>query len=278
MLLPLLVLATAVPAAVAQLRRGEPVSMHVCRCLLAAGVTTLAAERLLRQPSYYQALLPLTAVLAALLLARAATGGSAASRALRSVVALGVLLVTMAAVVTTLDPDLFARGAGEELRRTYRQLLASPPIDAYEPAEDARRVDTGQWAELNDDARLAVLIRYLHDCTTDGDRVFVTGSTPYQVGYLTERRIAGGHLQWDHRWRSDPEGEAQSLALLERQSVPFAISTHDPVLDDLRAYPRIRDHFLRHYAVWEGAEGRLLIDRRRQPAQQFGRLALPCFR
>ena len=51
----------------------------------------------------------------------------------------------------------------------------------------------------------AVLLRYVHDCTSPGDRVLVTGSTPFQVGYLVERPIAGGHLFWRDGWRRDAD-------------------------------------------------------------------------
>lgn len=277
MIVPLLVLGTAASVVLSRVRRGEPIALDSGRCLLAAALAAFIGERLLRQPSYYQALLPLTAVLGARLLTQAWGSRAGIRRALGIAAASGVFFVTTVAAIASLDRDLFAPSERAELRNVYRQLLAAPPIDAYQPAAEARRLDAAEWMEVGEDLRLKILIRYMHDCTTGGDRLFVTGSTPYQVGYLAERPIAGGHLQWEHRWRSDPEHEAQSLALLERQSVPFAISTHDPVLEDLVAYPRIREYFLRHYVEMEGTEGRLLIDTRRRATSRFGRLGLPCF-
>jgi hypothetical protein len=123
-----------------------------------------------------------------------------------------------------------------------------------------------------------ILLRYLHDCTSDGDRVLVTGDTPFQVGYLIERPIAGGQVFWHHRWRTDWEHETQLLALLERQTVPFAYSTHDPVLEDLAAYPRIKRHFDATYTVLPGSLGRLLVDSRRVPTGTFGPYGFPCFK
>ncbi|OFW15582.1 MAG: hypothetical protein A3H29_16570 [Acidobacteria bacterium RIFCSPLOWO2_02_FULL_67_21] len=117
----------------------------------------------------------------------------------------------------------------------------------------------------------------MHDCTAPGDRVLVTGQTPFQVGYYVARPIAGGHLYWHESWRADPARELQSLSLLQRQSVPFAYSTHDPVLEDFRRYPRIREHLLTHYAELEGSRGLLLVDRRRQPTGTFGAMGFPCF-
>jgi hypothetical protein len=84
-------------------------------------------------------------------------------------------------------------------------------------------------------------------------------------------------VQWHHGWRSDPVHEQQSLALLERQSVLFAVSTHDPVLDDLKAYPHIHDYFVQHYAELQGTHGTVLVDRRRHRTGTFGQLGFPCF-
>jgi hypothetical protein len=134
-----------------------------------------------------------------------------------------------------------------------------------------------QWDRHNNDKQ-SVMFRYLHDCTAPGDRVLVTGSTPSQVNYLAERPFAGGHILWHHGWRSDPVHEQQALAQLHQQSVPFAFSTTDPVLDDFKTYPRIRAYLLEHYKELEGSDGMLLIDTRRQETGVFAALGFPCFR
>jgi hypothetical protein len=67
------------------------------------------------------------------------------------------------------------------------------------------------------------------------------------------------------------------LALLQSQSVPFAFSTHDPVLEDLKRYPIIREYVLKHYVDLDGTGGLVLVDTRRQPTGRFGRLGFPCF-
>ena len=71
---------------------------------------------------------------------------------------------------------------------------------------------------------------------------------------------------------------AHVLELLQRQSVPFAYSTHDPVLDDLKRYPRIRAFLQMHYVELEGSRGLVLVDARRRPTGVFGPLGFPCFR
>jgi hypothetical protein len=72
--------------------------------------------------------------------------------------------------------------------------------------------------------------------------------------------------------------EAQSLALLQRQSVPFAFSTHDPVFATFAPYPRIQAYLRQHYVEMEGTDGRLLVDTRRSQTGNFGELRFPCFR
>jgi len=164
------------------------------------------------------------------------------------------------------------------MRSAATQLFVTPPIEGRLPTRDAQRYSQDVWNSGDPSDKGDFMLRYIHDCLAPGDRVLVTGSTPYHVGYYLRRPIAGGHLFWHHRWRADPVREAQSLALLERQSVPFAFSTHDPVLDDFRPYPKIREYLSRHYVELEGSGGLLLVDSRRHPTGRYGALGLPCFR
>jgi hypothetical protein len=157
-----------------------------------------------------------------------------------------------------------------------RQLMISPAIDAYQPRDEALRYTRTQWNDGRVD-KGRVIVRYLHDCTAPGDRILVTGLTPFQVGYYTERRIAGGHLYWHHGWRSDSTHEAQSLELLQKASVPFVFSTADPILQDFARYPRIREYLASHYVALDGTEGRVLIEKDRHVTGSFGALAFPCF-
>jgi hypothetical protein len=65
--------------------------------------------------------------------------------------------------------------------------------------------------------------------------------------------------------------------LLQRQSVPFAFATHNPVLEDLVDYPDIQEYFRANYVEIDGTLGRLLVDRRKRPTGRYGALGLPCF-
>lgn len=284
LLLPMLVLGSVGLDLLARIRRGRPMTPDTYATIVAAGLALFAAARLIREESYYAALLPLSAALGARLLAGRALDAPSTAWARRGwrlaqrTLAVGVLLITSIAAAAYLDRDLLSRNELDEIRSTYRQLLSSPPIDAYQPAAEAREVDWAAWQEASSDTRQKIMIRYMYDCTRADDRLLVTGSTPYHVGYFAERRIAGGQLQWHHRWRSAPVHEEQALALIRGQSVPFAFSTHDPVLDDFKAYPRIHAYLTDHYVEIEGTGGLLLVDTRRQPTGRFGRLGFPCFR
>ena len=275
LLLPILL---AISAGVGWLRAvhvGRPVPVD-CYLMLAAAAFLYAIERsLFRETSYVMTIIPLAAGLSARFLAWRGAGLWPVTR-LGLAVALW-LVTAVSAVVYASSSRLFDPiGRVRAVPSLFAELLTSPPIDAYQPAAAARMADQQMWnTGAVDKGRL--LTRYLHECTRPEDRILVTGSTPYHITYYTNRRIAGGHVFWHHGWRSDPVREEQLLALLERQSVPFAFSTHDPVFADLQRYPRIHQHFATHYAELEGTNGLLLFDTRRGATSRFGRLGFPCF-
>lgn len=264
--------------------KGQPIPLDACR-IAAAAVFLYAIERsVLRETSYVMTVIPVIAALSARLFTRRRTPAQRANpqlRALWSATRWG--LAALMLLVTGLSTFAYARGSGifDPLERAtvgpvFSELTTVPPIDAYQPSSAARLYDRRMWdSGAVDRARL--LVRYLHDCSRPDDRILVTGSTPYHITYYTNRRVAGGHLFWHHGWRSDPVREQRLLALLQTQSVPFAFSTHDPVFADLKRYPRIHEYFLTHYVELEGARGVVLVDTRRQPTSQFGRLGFPCF-
>jgi hypothetical protein len=285
LLVPLLLVAAVSVTFVRRLWRREPVddTWHI---LIASAFVILVEVQGLREAGYFVGVAPLTAAFAARLVA--GPGGlelAAARTGLRRIWHLAARATALAVfLVTAITGIAYARHGGlndivrrpELLRSSYRGLLTTPPIDSTLTAEDIARY-TAEGLETSD-ADLRFLIRYMHDCTSPGDRLLVTGSTPYHVGYFADRPIAGGHLFWHHNWRRDPESEAQSLALLQSQSVPFAISTSDPVLVDFQRYPRILEHLARHYTVIAHTDDLVLVDNRRTPTGTFGPLAWPCFR
>jgi hypothetical protein len=255
--------------------------VNALRLLLAGIVLTIVDAKLFREVSYAHLVAPVTAAMAAhfLTVPQRPRLLDRARLALAGVVA----AATAPTVLACMSPAaLFGAENRERLPRVAGQMLHSPPIDNQITRAVADRIMTendhaawlrgevGQWPEI--------LLRYMHDCTADGDRVLVSGSTPFHIGYLVERPVAGGHVFWHHRWLADPQHEAKMLALLQKQSVPFAFSTHDPVLVDLRPYPTIQRYFASYYKPLPGSHDLLLIDTRRTPTSTFGVYGFPCFK
>jgi hypothetical protein len=198
LLIPLLVLASLGVDALSRRARGMTIPADHYRALLVAAFLAVIDARLFREPGYVVTVAPLTAALAARLLTSARRGapGLPFGRAMvwpvtRGIVAVALLVVTaFAAVAFATESGIFAPlTLARNVRPAFHQLLVSPPIDGYQPADQARQYTTQQWAAADIDEKIAVMIRYMHDCTRDGDRVLVTGSTPYQVGYFVDRPI-----------------------------------------------------------------------------------------
>jgi hypothetical protein len=271
LLVPFLLVGSVAIDIVAHRRRGRPLPPDAPVVLLASAVLGVVGLRLFREPSYATVLAPATAAFGARFLTRSARPVRALALALFLVSAVAgariVLSTSLAQVAETT----------EDVPRMFRKLLANPPIDAFATRADVETDDRPAPASAREPVPLAFLMRYVRDCTRDGDRVLVTGSTPFQVPYLVERPVAGGHLFWHRGWRSDSAHEAESLALLRRQSVPFAISTQVPVFEDLQSYPRILAHFRSRYVELPATGGRLLVERGRRPLGHFGPLRYPCF-
>jgi hypothetical protein len=276
LLIPLLLMAWIALDLWRSRTRAQPPSDDVWPAFLLAVLLVIVDETLLREPAYVVAIAPLTAAAGARLLTWNRPLGRPWA-AVRAVTAAAIVVVTSAAALVFSQIIIEPLRLFPALRPAFAQLLASPPIDGIWPRDRIATYTRQDW-DRGDRDKEAVMLRYLHDCTAPGDRVLVTGSTPSEVNYLVERPFAGGHVLWHHRWRSDPQHEAQSLAAIERQAVPFAYSDTDPVLRDFEAYPRIHRYLLDHYMELEGSGGLLLVDTRRTRVRTFGELGFPCFR
>jgi hypothetical protein len=247
--------------------------------LIVASLFLLVAEsRLFREASYVIVVTPLVAAFAAALL-RPAQREDPRTRVVRLVIAVPLFALSLYAIAGWIrDTQLYRLS---EIRPSVESMLqrmvTSPPIDAFEPEAHAVHVSRAEWNAGSID-RGAVLIRYMFDCASAGDRILVTGMTPYDVGFYAHLPVAGGQLFWHHKWRTDSLHEQQTLGLLHQQSVPFVFSANDPVLEDFAAYPAILSHLREYYVPLNGSSGLMLVDRRRTPVRSFGELGLPCFR
>lgn len=261
LLVPLMILVWAAVDAVGGVARAGTVSADSWRMILVSAFLIVIDYALLRERSYFVIVAPLTMAIGARFLAAHPEGTRGALGArlgyARRVTALVLLLLTTyaAGVWARLTPMFNPSGLPARLKDAGVALVSSPPA-THEP-------------------------RYLHlrACTSPGDHILITGLTPFDISYYAERPVAGGHLYWHSRWGADPASEQRSLALLRRQSVPFAVSvTPDRVLEDLEAYPRVHDYIAANYREVEGSNGMLLVDTRRRPTGTYGDSALPCFR
>ena len=283
MLTTLVALGAALVPLVRGRRHGELAFRDGCRLLVAAALVAIVERQLFREVSYYVLVAPLAAALGARLIAgprddRAPRAPSWLALASRGAGGLALLVTALAVAGYAKESNILEPAYQiSHLPQTFRTLTASPPIDAFMPADTAHVVTPQQWAGLTNGEHSDLFARYLHDCSAPGDHLLISGQTPYHIAYYANRPPAGGHLYWHDGWRADPMREAQSLALLKRQSVPFAYATHNTVLDDFTRYPRIRAYIAEHYRPLEGSDGRLLYDTRRAPTGTFGKLGFPCF-
>jgi hypothetical protein len=246
-LVPLVLLAAALVTAWRARRAGLPVHPDVYKMVLAGSVLGAIEQSLFRESGYVVVALPTAAGLSACLLA-------AASPVARLATGAGLAASGFAAWIWAADTTLFSPSQyGEAMSVVAGAVMASPPV------LDAR-------------------FTYIRECTEPTDHVFVTGPTPYHVTYFSQRRTAAGHMWWPYHWRADPEGEAKSLELLQRQSVPIAISTQKPVLNDLERYPRIQEYMRQHYTAIDGGKGQLLVDTRHRPTGVHAGTGYPCFK
>jgi hypothetical protein len=273
LLVPLLLIGSVAIDVLRSWRGGPAVTGPFAHALVAAVLLILAVHHVLLQPSYFAALAPLTAAMGARLLVWRHRSWAPVRIALGSAMVVGSAVAGLSFGQLAAEP--FEAVAG--LPSAFSRLLASPPIDGVLPADRVAGYTREMW-DRDNSGQIPLMLRYLHDCSAPGDRLLITGSTPSHVNYLANRPFAGGHVLWHHRWRADHAGEAQSLALLQQQSVPFVFSSTDPVLDDFKYYPAIRRYLVDNYVEIEGAKGLLLVDARRAPRGQFGQLGFPCFR
>ncbi len=285
LLVPVLLLVTAGIDTLRARRLDESRARDAHRLVVAAALLAVADWRLFLDPTYITVVAPLTVALATRLVIGPPHGDGDGFRSrslpamVRTTVVVIVLSVTaVATCVFTRPSEIFTPWRlARSVPDVFAELMAAPAIDGFAPREEVLALTRENWNARDVDA-VRVLLRYIHDCTAEGDRVLVTGQTPFQVGYYVNRPIAGGHLFWHDGWRADPRGERQWLELLERQSVPFAYSTHDPVLEDMRRYPHIHEYLKAHYVELEGSRGLVLVDARRRPSGVFEALGFPCFR
>ena len=171
LLVPILLMASVATDVLRSWHRKESVSANTWHVVLAAALLAIVDEALLREPSYFVVIAPLTAAMGAGLLALdgatvEATPGVSRSgwlahtwTALRAALGVGIVLVTsVAALVFTqiiVQPlELFSA-----VRPAFARLLASPPIEGVWPAREVPGYTREAWDRGEGDKE-AVMLRY----------------------------------------------------------------------------------------------------------------------
>ena len=132
----------------------------------------------------------------------------------------------------------------------YRYLSISPPVDGWAPPGSQG---------------LGGVTRYIRECTTPEDRVFIAGFFP-DVHFYSARGFAGGREDFNPDLHSSLRDQRMTVDRLERQSVPIVLIKRDlkqaPFVD---AYLRQRYRLVPHIDP-ETTQGlSLFVERRRAP-------------
>ncbi|HET9361700.1 MAG TPA: hypothetical protein VFO58_18235 [Vicinamibacterales bacterium] len=157
--------------------------------------------------------------------------------------------------------------AGDVAGSIYRELMASPPLQAY--------VDRPARFSL----RLAA---YVRECVPPSDRLLVLWFEP-EIYYFSDRLMAHRHLGFAPAWASLSHEQRMSIDKVERFSPPIVLARRSALEDQARAsYPGVVGYVERQYqlasTVLDGGEEYLIFARRDRPAARtFGPDNWPCF-
>lgn len=170
------------------------------------------------------------------------------------------------------------RVAGEWERRMTGEALSWPTVSnklkalARTPANGAGLLNTRSG-----------LVNYVHDCTTDTDRVFAAWFVP-ELYFFAQRGFAAGlPVTFGGHW-SEPRFQDRSIQVLANQSVPLVFFETPSFPSD---YASLRQYLEAHYRV-DGVTNfgdstlsqdhyTVLALRERQPTRVYPGLGLSCF-
>lgn len=126
--------------------------------------------------------------------------------------------------------------------------------------------------------------RYLAECTTPNDYVLVAAYAP-EIPVFARRRFAGGQATVSLSFYTSDVEQRQTLARLERQSVPIILADAREFEEGFVAdYPLLAQHLARDYreagtiVVDEQPRFRVFVEADRQPRGVDAHFGLPCFR
>jgi hypothetical protein len=160
------------------------------------------------------------------------------------------------------SPGLVAR----RFWRAHDGLLQLPPTD---------------WSSVDPHGPLAAA-RYVAECTSPDDYLFVVGDAP-EITVFARRRFAAGQGVFAKTWYVSEADQRRALARLSSQSVPIVLADAQSFESEfVISYPLVAQYVSDHYR----AVGRIpdesrpflaFVDAARQPRRADPHLGFPCF-
>jgi hypothetical protein len=195
----------------------------------------------------------------------------------RTVLATVVLIVTCGAVFQAADVREQMGRAGLLAGPRGVRLRAADLWDRLGKRLPDRDLVPGRYSRA-----LLPFLDYVHRCTLPGDRLMMTGLFP-EVYVLTERGFAGGQVGFMPGIYTSKPDQAQTIARLARQSVPFVVVVSQYEADvrtqmpDLFGYIDGRYVPMVHIPVPETLGVEVYVERRRESRGPDPLTAWPCF-
>jgi hypothetical protein len=160
------------------------------------------------------------------------------------------------------SPGLVAR----QFWRAHDNLLRLPPTD---------------WSNVDvQDSPAAA--RYVAECTSPDDYLFLVGDAP-EVTVFARRRFAAGQGVFAKMWYVSEGDQRLALARLASQSVPIMLADAGSFESDfVVSYPLVAQHVADHYRAVgripdESRPFLVFVDAARQPHRTDPHFGLPCF-
>ncbi len=133
--------------------------------------------------------------------------------------------------------------------------------------------------------RLAGVVTYLRDCTSERDRVLVASFLP-EISFFSQRAFAAGMVvTFGGHW-SEPRFQRRSIDMLTRHPAALVLLPDDDLTSLSHQYPFVMEHLRTRYldagtSAFGSAEAaarfRVLVSRARRPQGTHGVTGLPCF-
>ncbi len=171
----------------------------------------------------------------------------------------------------------------EEVGRMGINSLATLPERFAQRTEQLRARFDPQQMPTRTVARLMPFFGYLDRCTSETDRLLMTGFLP-EVPYYARRAFAGGQDVFMYGYYGSADNQRQVVDRLRGQSAPFVIVPSDYADDFEKDFPIVHAWVMQRYVrlaaidVDDNLTVTVLVDRTRPPRSRDDATGWPCFR